>query len=310
MTEEEMSNSKFVDFFHNWVMDNKRGSIRNITLDKYKSTEKNLREIAPDVLLKDIDRRTYQDIINKYAETHEKVTTTGFHHHLKACLMDAFDDGIIQKNPTRKVVLKGKKPANKKKKYLSQEELEKLLKVLDLQNGINDDWLIMLVAKTGLRYEEVLGLTVRDFDFEKMELNIDKTLDYKKTQKFDLTKNESSVRKVKIDWKTAMMFSNILKDLKPDKRIFDYRNIMYNSTINAHLKRKCEEAGITVITLHGLRHTHASVLLYNGVSVSSIAKRLGHSSTETTQKVYLHLIDEMQVKDEKKIMSTMMEIDY
>lgn len=310
MNEEEIENSKFCDYFGEWVNQYKKGIVRNITMEKYRTTEKRLREIAPEVRLKDLDRKEYQNILNKYAETHEKTTTTDFHHMLKSCIMDAFDEGLIKKNPTRKIVLRGKQPKEKKKKYLGQQELEKLMKTLKLGNEVNDDWLIMLIAKTGLRYEEALGLTVGDFDFTNMTLNIDKSFDYKRTQTFDLTKNSSSIRKIKLDWKTAMLFSNVLKDMPKDKRVFDYRPIMYNSTANEALKRRCEEAGITVITIHGLRHTHASVLLYNGVSVGSIAKRLGHSSTETTQKVYLHIIEEMEIKDEKKIMATMMEVDY
>ena len=113
-----------------------------------------------------------------------------------------------------------------------------------------------------------------------------------------------------MDWKTAMQFQNLLKDKDPEERVFDFHKKFWNSTINDHLQRRCREAKVTEITMHGLRHTHASVLLYKEVSMQSIAKRLGHASTDITQKVYLHLIKEMESKDEKKVMAALMELDY
>ena len=64
---------------------------------------------------------------------------------------------------------------------------------------------------------------------------------------------------------------------------------VYNSTANSVLERHCKRAGIPVISVHGLRHTHASLLLFAGVSIASVAKRLGHASMNTTQKTYLHI---------------------
>ena len=63
------------------------------------------------------------------------------------------------------------------------------------------------------------------------------------------------------------------------------------------LERHCNRAKIPVISVHGLRHTHASVLLFAGVSIASVARRLGHSSMTTTQKTYLHIIQELENQD-------------
>lgn len=89
--------------------------------------------------------------------------------------------------------------------------------------------------------------------------------------------------------------------------IKDRNKKIYNSTLNDRLERVCKKAGIQVITMHGLRHTHASILLYSGVSIASVAKRLGHSNMSTTQKVYLHVISELENKDNNKVMSAMCE---
>ncbi|WP_310652917.1 tyrosine-type recombinase/integrase, partial [Lactobacillus jensenii] len=76
----------------------------------------------------------------------------------------------------------------------------------------------------------------------------------------------------------------------------------FNSTINIILERLWYHAEIPVISLHGVRHTHASLLLYEGVAVASVAKRLGHAKITTTQKTNLHIIQELQNKDNDKVM--------
>ena len=309
--EEERRNELFCDYFDEWVREYKEGTVRYVTLKKYESTSNWLRKLVPDLTLGEIDRRTYQDLLNRYAEVHEKVTTEGFHHNVKAAIMDAIDEGIIYKNPTRKVVIKGKQKKKKPRKYLSMKEVEKLIDVLNLDYGeINWDWMILLAVKTGFRFEEILGLTVDNFDFERLTITVEKTLDYKYSQEFVPTKNKSSVRTIKMDWKMAMQFQNLLKGKDPTERVFDFKEKFYNSTVNDALKRKCREAGIQEVTMHALRHTHASILMYKKVSMQSISKRLGHADINITQKVYLHLIRELEAEDEKKTMAALMELDY
>ncbi len=53
----------------------------------------------------------------------------------------------------------------------------------------------------------------------------------------------------------------------------------------------------STISIHGLRHTHASILLYKDVSVDYVSQRLGHSDIDTTLRVYSHLINERRIKD-------------
>ena len=71
------------------------------------------------------------------------------------------------------------------------------------------------------------------------------------------------------------------------------------------LERHCNQAKIPVISVHGLRHTHASVLLFAGVSIASVARRLGHSSMTTTQKTYLHIIRELENQDIDLVMRSL-----
>ncbi len=289
-------NELFWVYFERWIKVYKDGAIRKVTMDKYLLALSWLKKLIPDLLLSGMDRIAYQRLLNEYAKTHERQTTMDFHHQLKGAILDAVDEGLIPRDPTRKAIIKGKTPRDKKPKYLSQFELHSLLQCLELGAEPNWDWLIMLVAKTGMRFSEALAITPRDFDFSHQTLSISKTWDYKGKGGFLPTKNKSSVRKIQIDWQTVVQFSELIKEKPDDEPLFITCKV-YNSTVNDVLKRRCKLAHIPTISIHGLRHTHASLLLFAGVTIASVARRLGHSSMTTTQKTYLHIIHELENKD-------------
>ena len=291
-------------YYKQWITIYKEGAIRNVTLQKYNMTLHWLQELAPELKLCDVNRIVYQQLLNNYAKEHERVTTMDFHHQLKSAIMDAVDEGLITHDPTRKAIIKGKNPREKKPKYLNQFELHTLLTHLKLSNHLNWDWLILLTAKTGIRFSEALGITPTDFDFPHQLLSINKTWNYKEAGEFAPTKNRSSVRKIQLDWQTVIQFAELTRDLPPEQPIFVHGKI-YNSTVNNTLEKRCKEANVPVITLHGLRHTHASLLLFAGVSIASVARRLGHASMTTTQKTYLHSIQELENQDIDLIMRSL-----
>lgn len=301
-----MKTALFYEYYEKWISIYKDGAIRKVTLNKYKMTLQWLKKLIPNIKVFEMTRNVYQKLLNDYAEVHEKQTTMDFHHQLKGAIMDALDEGLIEHDPTRKAIIKGKVSRSKKPKFLSQFELHSLLSVLDLGSTINSDWLIQLIAKTGLRFSEAIALTPKDFDFAHQLLSIDKTWDYKGEGGYQPTKNKSSVRKIQIDWQTIVQFSELIKNLPEDKPIFFKEGTrLYNSTINDLLARKCRLAKIPVISIHGLRHTHASLLLFAGVSIASVARRLGHASMNTTQKTYLHIIQELENKDVDIVMRSL-----
>jgi integrase len=292
----------FSEYFEEWVELYKVGAVRPITLKKYYISQQHIEKLVPDMKVCDITRRSYQKLLNDYAISHEKQTTMDFHHHLKGAILDAVDDGLIAKNPTRKIIIKGKNPRKKRPKFLNQHEVQALIRQMDLTNEINWDWFILLILKTGLRFSEALAVTPNDFDFSSQKLTIDKTWDYKSSKgTFQPTKNKSSKRKVQLDWQTAMQFSQLVKVYPENQPIF-VKGRIFNSTVNNRLQVLCKNAEIPSISIHGLRHTHASLLLFADVSIATVARRLGHSSMSTTQETYLHIIHELENQDNDKIM--------
>lgn len=304
MLNEAQRTDKFCEYYAKWITVYKKGAIRQVTMDKYLMTQKWLEKLIPDLKICDLNRIAYQQLLNDYAEYHERQTTMDFHHQLKGAVLDAVDEGLIDRDPTRKAIIKGKAPSTKKIKYLNQFELHTLLASLELKDEVNWDYFILLVAKTGMRFSEALALTPKDFDFYHQTLPISKTWDYKGAGGFQPTKNKSSVRKIQIDWQSVIRFSELVKGLPENQPIFVDGKV-YNSTVNDVLSRHCERCNIPVISIHGLRHTHASLLLFTGVSIASVARRLGHSSMTTTQKTYLHIIQELENKDIDLVMRSL-----
>ena len=304
MGKSEEGSELFCKYYERWIRIYKEGAIREVTMKKYEITLTWLEKLVPELRLSELNRSAYQQLLNDYAMYHERQTTMDFHHQLKAAVLDAVDEGYIDRDPTRKAIIKGKAPREKKIKYLNQFELHTLLVHLNLTPEINWDWFIFIIAKTGMRFSEALALTPKDFDFPHQSLIVNKTWDYKGKGGFLPTKNKSSVRKIQLDWQTIIKFSELSKGLPEDKPIF-VKGTVYNSTVNDRLERYCKELEIPIISVHGLRHTHASLLLFAGVSIASVARRLGHASMTTTQKTYIHIIQELENRDIDLVMRSM-----
>ena len=309
MSNDTNNNVLFSQYYAQWIDVYKKGAIREATMAKYLMTQRWVEKLVPELRVSELTRTAYQQLLNDYAREHERQTTLDFHHQLKCAILDAVDEGLIERDPTRKVIIKGRPPKAKKVKYLNQFELHTLLNTLNLEPEINWDWFILLVAKTGMRFSEALALTPKDFDFPRQTLSVSKTWNYKGDGGFLPTKNQSSVRKIQMDWMTVIQFSRLVKKLPGDEPIFvKCGSKIYNSTVNDILERHCKKANVPVISVHGLRHTHASLLLFAGVSIASVARRLGHASMTTTQKTYLHIIQELESKDIDLVMRSLSEL--
>lgn len=127
---------------------------------------------------------------------------------------------------------------------------------------------------------------------------------------FGSTKNEQSNRTIKMDMHTMKHFRQLFEaNPKNIHNLVFYSpsskyKVISNTVANKILKKVLAELKIDPISIHGLRHTHASVLLYKKVSIYYVSERLGHSDIETTLKEYTHLTKELRAEDERGTTST------
>lgn len=202
-------------------------------------------------------------------------------------------------------------------KHLSFVESERLLQKIwsRLNEGLGYS-LLLLAITSGMRYEELIGLTRKDFDFVNNTISINKTWGYKKNSPkgFGPTKNEQSNRTIKMDIKTMNYFARLFKSTPTniDQLVFYSPSSKYkvisNTNANKLLKKVLDELKIHSITIHGLRHTHGSILLYKKASIHYVSERLGHGDIETTLKVYTHVLKELRIEDEELSMRTFEEM--
>lgn len=304
LTTVKSGSESLVSYYQRWISVYKKHAVTPITYNKYENTAKHAIELFGSVKLKDLTKLLYQERLNKFAETHARRTVSCFHKQLRACILEALDEKIITTDPTRKAVITGHERP-KIAKALNYDDWAKLLANLDTsQIG---EMIIYLAAVTGMRYGEIVGLTPNDIDLNQRIISVNKAWDYKYKTGFMKTKTPSSIREITIDSVTVCRLKNFesRRSLSTHQPIFmnAKNHIFVSAEINKLLTDKLTSLEIPRITFHGLRHTHASILLYKGVSVLSVSRRLGHSNITTTQSTYLHIIKELESQDQDKIIS-------
>lgn len=305
----------FVEYLESWYELYKKGKYSvSYDYDAELAIE-NARTFFRNTKLKDINRKLYQKFINWLGDGRTTGTIKKRHMITNECLKFAIEERLIFKDPTYKVNIKGTKPAKKdSKKYINYTDATKLID--ELKTDIRPRWdsrhMCLLALATGLRFGEVLGLKWTDLNFEDKMLSVDRSFDYTHSKKMKSAKTASSSRKIKLDDHTIQMLQTYRE--KNEKRHPTYMfldknmNHVSNRAVNKALKKACQRARIQEITFHSLRHTHCSILLFQGVNIHYISKRLGHSKASITMDVYSHMLQEMDQRENDKARNIMSEL--
>lgn len=218
----------------------------------------------------------------------------------------AIENSYIKDNP----VLKSKMPsfAHSIKSDVPEYSAEQVRKLL-LFAKENDSHIyifLLLALYTGLRKGELLALTWDDVDYDKKLLRVNKSRTGSRkaiTAQITTPKTESSNRKIPLN-------DTVLEALKAEKkRQNEHAEILGNgydkshsfivrtvlgkpyvnlSAINRVVNRLTENAGLPHCTIHGFRHSVASILDDNGVPIQDISVLLGHESVQTTERIYIN----------------------
>lgn len=161
--------------------------------------------------------------------------------------------------------------------------------------------MIYLIALTGIREGEAAGLKWSDIDFENKVIHIEREVMYIPKVGLRVTppKSANSIRDIYI----PNLLGEKLKEYQKQqaKDITDRGDLYHNedyivtqfngspvhaSTIRKWIKKACEFCEVPYITVHGLRHTYASILISNGVDPRTAAAQLGHSTPSLTMNTY------------------------
>lgn len=201
----------------------------------------------------------------------------------------------LKENPFEKASLPRFYEHEEECKFLEPKEVSQLINYFE--HNIFRKTLFRVLCYVGLRRGEALALTWEDIDFKTKTLTVNKAIGINKQNQVYLKgpKNKASYRTLDLDSKTLLSLKELKLSSKSDlvfpSPIGGYLRL---STPNEKLQETLEKLGIKKITLHDLRHTHASLLFASGRSVKYVQARLGHSRAETTMNIYVHVTQKEQ----------------
>jgi integrase len=248
----------------------------------------------------------YDQLLSPSLERPALAPKTVYEIHLvvRGCLADAVRRGLL----TRNVALLARSP---RLKAIPRTEGQswtdaQLRQFLRTAAGHRFFPLLWVAAMTGMRRSEVLGLKWNDVDFTKRRLGLNRGLvaigyDLHETR----GKTRTSRRSIDLDtttldvlagWGAFQHATLAAVGLQSDGWVFTDGDgdPIHPHALSQAFERIARRAGVPVIRLHDLRHTHGSLLIKEGVPVKVVSERLGHANIAFTIETYQHVLPGMQ----------------
>lgn len=229
-------------------------------------------------------------------------TILHYHRLISVILQTAVQWQYIPANVAERV--KPPKVEHEEAVYLDDQQAIKLLELMEDQ-PIYYRTAITVLLFTGMRRGELLGLHWDNIDFDNNVISIERSLQYlpdKGVYESD-TKTRSSRRAIKApasalaslkNYRTGQrkLFLSIGQPWEESGRVFVTQNgtPMHPDTLTSWFGEFIKTTDLPQIHVHSLRHTNATLQIANGVAVTTVAGTLGHSTANTTTKVYAHAI--------------------
>ncbi|MFJ7729978.1 site-specific integrase [Neobacillus sp. NPDC097160] len=192
--------------------------------------------------------------------------------------------------------------------------MKKFLSITKKEISLRDHVLFHLLIYTGARKGELLALTWDDIDFEGGSIRLWKTL-FQTDGKylFQTPKTRDSKRLISLDnktlallkkWRISHMKEGFANGIKNDGNNLVFirgdgaplRLAYLNEKLNILIKKH----NLHQITIHGLRHTHASLLFEAGASIKEVQERLGHTDIQMTMNIYTHVTNTLKEQTASK----------
>lgn len=281
--------------------------IYNLWYEEYKTTVKastllKTERVFKNHILPAFGNKPIQDIKpmdaqNQMNNWHKKLVRASMVMNYAGLVFDyAIRMQLINMNPTKvikKPVRKESVREDKDMNFYDKDELKKFMAALENNNNFRAFVYFRLLAFTGMRKGESLALKWSDIDLEKQTLYINKAVSRSATGLYIQTpKTPSSIRRISIDDKTVSILQEYKKE-SPDGLVFQSED---GGILSPAKPRKWYLTAMKnlpddfkQISIHGFRHTHASLLFEAGASIKDVQSRLGHSDIQTTMDVYTHV---------------------
>lgn len=288
----------FGDVFQEYLMSHKREDMKESSLE----TKFNIfnKHIFPTFEEMPIDLITDDDIANWQNKMKLAIQPNGKHFsqaylrtiqsQFNSIINYAMSKGYLKANPLADIKNMGIK--DKRVEFWTPEEYEKFAYyAMDYPQYY---YIYEVLYWCGLRLGEMLALTLNDIDLDEGIISVTKT--YSQLSGKDIItspKTPSSVRKVSMPTflcDELMEYIGLLYEPTKEQRLFTVSKSKLAN--NFHLLS--DEAGLKRITIHGLRHSHVSLLISKKYDIFEVSKRIGHKSVKTTQDIYGHLFDDVQ----------------
>lgn len=217
--------------------------------------------------------------------------------------------GLIPSNPMELVDYPAtRSTAKKSDNFWTAKQLSEFLHTvsqLDAGKRYDRTALFYLLATTGMRKGECLALTWGDIDFTAETVTISKTVtrDVDNNRFIGTPKTKNAYRTISLDASATSRLKMYKRSLSavPSANELIFHNqegfIMSLMKPNHWMEAIIKKTDLPRITVHGLRHTFASIQSADNVNAKAVQLQLGHSDIETTLNIYTHLTpDELSSK--------------
>lgn len=250
-----------------------------------------------------ITKTQYQRFINLLRKKYKKRTVQSIHSIVCTAFNKAVELELIPMNKFHNISIVD--DAEVKLNHLTHDEVSVFMRAARL-SPFHHFVVASLLLRTGMRKGEMLALTWDDVDLIHKEIRITKSRDHTGEHS---PKTKNSVRTIAIDDTLIAVlkkYQTWQKEQRMKHKIYfdsDYMLTIPNGTemgeygVNKVIDMILARTDLDMhITPHGLRHTHAIMLLESGVDIKSVSQRLGHSSVEFTANVYVHFTKNLEDK--------------
>jgi len=264
--------------------------------------------------IRSITRSHCQRVINDIAQLIKSVNDIKI--QINQVFKYAIKLDILQRNPMEYIVipkqareLVSEIENHEERNFWDRTEVRQFEDIAKETLSYKDRVLFRLLIYTGARKGEILALTWDDINFEGEKVNLNKTLFYDKGEFiFQTSKTKESRRTISLDSVTLSLL-NTWRIKQAEERLahpYPYpKNMIFTrydglplrlAYPNEKLSSIIKKFTLQRITIHGLRHTHASLLFEAGANIKEVQERLGHSDIKVTMNIYTHVTE--QVKEE------------